>query len=145
MAGFYASWQQTIWSGDKAMADRGGGVRFFGQFGLSDPDKNPVHWSLMAGISGTGIVPGRPNDAIGIGGSWTAFTDDPAIFQSTTRTGAPGPSGGNETAIEAFYRAQVTPWLYVQPGLEWIGSPGGGDSAPLDDDLIGYLIVGMEF
>ena len=33
----------------------------------------------------------------------------------------------------------------VQPGFEWIGSPGGGEVAPLEDDVIGYLIVGMEF
>lgn len=143
--GGYVSWQQTIWCGDVASADAGGGIHFFGQFGLSDPDKNPAHWSLMAGLSATGVVPGRPADAIGLAGGWTAFSDDPAIYQSSLPSGAAGPAGGHETGIELFYKAQLTPWCYVQPGFEWIGSPGGGDTSPLEDDVIGYLIVGMEF
>ena len=87
----------------------------------------------------------RPADAIGLAGGWTSFTSNPGIYQSVTRDGGVGPSGGQETGIELFYKAQLTPWLYVQPGFEWIGSPGGGDVAPLDDDIIGYLLVGMEF
>jgi len=143
--GLYVSWQQTIWCGDKATADAGGGIRFFGQFAWSDPDKNAVEWSMMAGLSATGIIPGRPADALGLAGGWTSFTNNPGIYQSVTRDGGAGPAGGQETGIELFYKAQITPWCYVQPGFEWIGSPGGGAAAPLDDDIIGYLIVGMEF
>lgn len=39
----------------------------------------------------------------------------------------------------------VAPWLYVQPGIGWLGSPGGGDSAPLDNALVGYLMVNVQF
>lgn len=143
--GLYMSWQQTIWSGDKHSANTGGGIRFFGQFSLSDADKNPSHWSLMAGLSATGIIPGRPADALGLAGGWTAFSGNQAIYQSVLPNGDPGPAGGHETGLELFYKAQITPWLYVQPGFEWIGSPGGGESSPLDDDIIGYVLVGMEF
>ena len=55
------------------------------------------------------------------------------------------PDGGHEIGFEVFYKVQLTPWCYVQPGFEWIGSPGGGDTSPLEDDVIGYLLVGVEF
>ena len=99
----------------------------------------------MAGLSATGLIPGHPADAIGLPGGWTAFSDDPASYESALPSGAAGPAGGHETGIELFYKAQLTPWCYVQPGFEWIGSPGGGDTSPREDDGIGYLIVGMEF
>ena len=143
--GMYATFQQVLWAPDRDTAKSGGGIQLFGQFGLSDPDKNPVHWSMMGGVSATGVIPGRPDDAIGLAGGWTAFSDNPGIYQSQLRNGAPGASGGHETAVEVFYKAQVTPWLFVQPGFEWIGSPGGGETQSLEDDVIGYLVVGMEF
>jgi carbohydrate-selective porin OprB len=57
----------------------------------------------------------------------------------------PGASGGSESSIEFFYLAQLTAWLYVQPGLLWIHTPGGGDPAPIDDATMLYLLVGVEF
>jgi porin len=142
--GFYLQGTQTLWTESASLADLGGGVRLFGQFGWSTPSKNPVHWSIMAGLSATGVIPQRPADAVGLLGSHSRFSDDPAIFRSTGRDGAPATSGGGESAVEAFYLAQLLPWLYVQPGVEWIGTPGGGSPAPLADALVGYLLVNVQ-
>tara|TARA_Y100000589_G_scaffold308929_1_gene325922 strand:- start:2424 stop:3977 length:1554 start_codon:yes stop_codon:yes gene_type:complete len=143
--GAYASFSQTVWAPDQNMAKLGGGVICFGQFGWSDPNKNAVHWSLMAGISATGVIPGRPMDAMGILGSYTSFSDNPGTWQSTTPTGLAGPSGGAESAIEAFYRVQVTPWFSVQPGIEWLGTPSGGSPTQLEDAVMGYVMVEVVF
>lgn len=143
--GFYVQWQQTIWAPDAQTADNNGGLAGFGQFGWSDPDKNPVHWSIMAGLNATGIIPGRPADSIGLQGSYCNFVDDAAIFQSMNADGSAGPSGGYESCIELYYLAQLTPCLYVQPGIEWIESPGGGSTPPLQNALVAYLQVGIEF
>lgn len=142
--GFYLQATQTLWTPSAAFADAGGGVRLFSQFGWAPARKNAVQWSIMAGVSATGVVPGRPADAIGLLGAYSSFSRDPAIYQSTTRGGGVGPSGGMESAIEAFYLFQLLPWLYVQPGVEWIGTPGGGDPAPLSDALLGYFLVNVE-
>ena len=142
--GFYLQATQTLWSKNRWLTERGGGVRLFSQFGWSSPDKNPVHWSIMAGVSATGVVPGRPADALGVLGAYSRFTDNPAIFQSSTRSGQVGPSGGRESSIEAFYLLQVLPWLYLQPGIQWIQTPGGGDPAPLDNAAQAYLLVSFE-
>jgi len=143
--GCYVQWQQMLWTPSADLADDGGGITYFGQFGWSDPNKNPVHWSLMTGLSATGIFPNRLADAVGILFSHAQFTDDEGIYQSVGRDGQLGPAGGFEAAIESFYLWQWTNWSYLQPGIMWIMSPGGGDPAPLADSLSLYGLVGVEF
>jgi porin len=142
--GCYLQWQQIVWAPSEDVANNGGGLAYYGQFGWSDPNKNPIHWSLMTGVSATGVLRGRPADAAGLMFAYSRFTDDPAIYQSTRRNGQPGPSGGSELSIESLYIWQTTSWSYVQPGIMWVANPGGGDPAPLNDDLVLYLLVGVE-
>jgi len=143
--GWYVKWQQVLWSPSEEIASDGGGIAYFGEFGWSDPNKNPAHWSLMTGVSATGVIPLRPADAVGLMFAYTDFTNNPAIYQSTQRDGSPGPAGGSELSLESFYIWQMTSWMYLQPGLMWIATPGGGNPAPLDDTFMLYLLVGMEF
>jgi carbohydrate-selective porin OprB len=143
--GCYLQWEQVLWSPSADIADDGGGIAYFGQFGWSDPHKNPVHWSLMSGFSATGVFTGRPADAVGIMFARSEFTDDPTVFRSIERNGQRGPSGGSESSLEAFYLHQLTSWSYFQPGVMRIVTPGGGDPAPLDDALLVYGLVGVEF
>ena len=143
--GTYVSLSQTLWSPSEQFAKEGGGIIAFGQFGWSDPNKNAVHWSLMGGISATGVIPGRPMDAMGILGAYTGFSNNPGTWQSTTPSGGIGPTGGGETAFEAFYRLQITPWCAVQPGIEWLGTPSGGDPSQIKDAVVGYLMVEVIF
>ena len=109
------------------------------------PNKNPVQWSLMTGLSATGVFPDRPADAVGLMFAHTQFTSNPGIYQSTLPNGLPGPAGGSETSLESFYLWQWQSWSYLQPGVMWIISPGGGDPAPLDDAVLAYLVVGAAF
>ena len=143
--GWYIQWEQTLWTLNADLAQNGGGLVFFGQFGWSDPDKNPVHWSLMAGLSATGFLSKRPADSIGIMFAYSRFTENPGIYQSTRRDGSPGPTGGAESSLEAYYIAQWSSWSYLQPGLMWIHTPGAGDPAPLKDDVLMYVVVGVDF
>jgi len=143
--GWYLQWQQILWSPSQSVAADGGGIAYYGQFGWSDPKKNPVHWSLMTGVSATGVLPRRPADAAGLMFAYSDFTSNSGTFQSTRRDGIPGPSGGHELSLEAFYIWQCNSWCYLQPGMMWINSPGGGDSSPLKDALLNYLLVGVEF
>lgn len=143
--GAYVSFNQAVWASDKSFAANGGGLIAFGQFGWSDPDKNAVQWSLMGGLSATGVIPGRPMDAMGVLGMWTSFSDNAGVWQSTTPSGSPGPPGGGESAFEAFYRFQLTPWLSVQPGIQFLGTPSGGDPSQLDDAVVGYTMIELIF
>jgi len=143
--GWYVQWEQTLWSPSEEIAGDGGGINYFGQFGWSDPRKNPVHWSIMSGVSATGVIGCRPADAVGLMYAYSHFTDNPGIYQSQFRSGLAGPAGGAEMSLEAFYLYQWTSSVYLQPGLMWIGTPGGGSLAPLEDCVLPYLLVGVEF
>ena len=143
--GVYLQAQQTIWAPDDALAEDGGGIMLFGRTDWSPETRNAVNWGLTGGISATGVIPGRTADALGVMASWAQFSDNPAIYQSTRADGLPGAPGGSELGIEAFYRLQLTPHLLVQPGIEWIRSPGGGDPASLGDALVPYLVINVQF
>ena len=143
--GFYIGGQQTIWAPSGTIAQDGGGITAFAQVGWSPPSKNPYEFSIIGGFSATGVIPGRPADALGIMGSGTFFSDNAAIYQSITGNGQPGPPGGNEAALEVYYKVQLAPAFSIQPGIEWITTPSGGDPAPLDDAVVGYLIVNVQF
>ena len=47
------------------------------------------------------------------------------------------PSTSSELTIEASYRAVLTPWLSVQPDLQYIINPGG------DAGLRNALVIGV--
>ena len=143
--GVYLQAQQIIWSPDAATATEGGGIALFTQTDWSPDTKNAITYSLSGGVSATGVIPGRPADALGLMGTWSKFSNNPAIYQSTLANGQPGASGGSEGAIEAFYRLQVNPHLMLQAGIEWISTPGGGAPAALDDAVIPYLVVNLQF
>lgn len=143
--GVYVQAQQVVWAPDPAIAADGGGVALFMRTDWSPDTRNAVTYGLSAGVSATGVIPGRTADAVGLMGTWSRFSDDPAIYQSTLADGQPGASGGSEGAIEAFYRLQVNPNLMIQTGIEWITTPGGGEPASLDDAVVPYLIVNIQF
>ena len=68
------------------------GFGLFGQLGVSDGNPNGLRWSLLAGIGGKGLVPGRSNDNWGIGYYYDSFSQDLknalAPAQAARRTGA---------------------------------------------------------
>lgn len=66
--------------------------------------------SAVAGATYTGLLPHRDLDVLGAGMAWTE------LFQGGTN---------QETVVELFYRAQLTPRVRVQPDLQFIGSPSG--------------------
>jgi porin len=143
--GCYLLLQQTIFAPDASFAAAGGGVQAFGRLAWSPPEKSPVGWSFLLGVSATGVIPQRPADAIGIMGSVTCFSNQPEVYRSLEVDGTAGSAGGNESAIEVFYRAQLLPSVFVQPGIEWIANPSGGDPATLDDAVAGYLEINIQF
>ena len=143
--GWYVYGSQTLWTPDASVAQEGGGVIAFGQLGWSDPSKNPTNWAVIAGISATGVIPGRPADSLGILGGYSGFSDNPDIYLSAPTKQMDGQAGGSESYLEAYYLYQATPWLSIQPGIEWFSTPSGGDPASLSDALVFYLRIASTF
>jgi porin len=66
--------------------------------------------NFVAGLVYTGLIPNRDQDVLGSGVAWAE------LFQGGTN---------EETVVELFYKAQLTPRTSVQPDLQYIFTPSG--------------------
>jgi porin len=95
------------------------GFGLFGQFGISDGNPNRLYWSLLVGVGGTGLIPGRSRDNWGIG----YYYDTVSNYLKESL--APILAIRNEQGWEIFYNFAVTPWLVLGADLQII-KPGLG-------------------
>lgn len=90
----------------------------------------------MGGVSWQGIVPGRPQDTAGLLAAWNQFGNEPAITTS---------AGVGEFVFETFYNFQVTPWLGIQPDVQFVNQPSSVPSASVPDAVILTVRVAIAF
>ncbi|MCC7338276.1 MAG: carbohydrate porin [Pirellulaceae bacterium] len=122
--GFYTTVDRLLFR-ENAEEDQGLGVFF--QASWAPPDRNELDQNYGAGLVYRGLLSGRDADTLGLGFSLVEF--------SHVKRGLTGQT--SENAIETFYKAQVTPWLSVQPDLQYIVRPSG-----IERDA---LVVGLAF
>jgi len=126
----YYNFDQYLWS-PQGSPDKGVGLFF--RFGISDGNPNPIKYAYNVGVSANGVVPGRPNDNMGVGWARTQYSSDfvPFLRQQLH-------IGMNiEDAVEIYYNAAITPWLNVSADLQVV------DSA-LDNALSGGRLVNVD-
>jgi porin len=95
-------------------------------------DRNLLDFSVNGGVILKSPLPGRENDAAGVGfgiakisGAAIGFDQDTAFY-----SGAPYPIRSAESFIEVTYQCAVTPWLQVQPDFQYFFLPSGGVPNP---------------
>lgn len=124
--GGYLVVEQTVWSQDSRR------LALFAQFGLADESVSPIGRHVGGGVSWVGPLANRPDDEFGVGITSVEFSD---------RTAA-GFVEDHETAYEVFYRISITPWLAVQPDVQFITDPGGDGTS---DATVATLRVQLTF
>jgi porin len=97
------------------------GLGLFARFGYADADVNPVSWFWSLGLQYRGLLPGRPDDVLGLGSYQ-------AIGSSRFRD-AVAPDFDRETGVELYYCFDPLPWLAVTPDLQYIVDPGASGAA----------------
>ncbi|MBX2851074.1 MAG: carbohydrate porin [Phycisphaeraceae bacterium] len=127
--GFYAVLDQQLYA--EAAADDQG-VYFFAQFGYADARVSAVEHHAGAGVQWVGLIPDRDSDVAGLMVSYAGLSDEPGA----------GFTDEAETAVELFYKAQITPWLSLKPDLQYIANPGG---VGLDDAWVTTLRLELVF
>lgn len=130
--GVYLVLDQVLWR----PADAGESYRGLGgflQYGWADPDVSPIEHHLGLGVTWTGPLALRPDDAVGLGLTWVSFSDAPGT----------GRRGSGELAVELFYTLQIAPWLRIKPDLQFIHNPGGLPG--VDDALVLSLRTAITF
>ncbi len=102
-----------------------GALDAFIRAGVASSRFNMFDRFLSGGLNFTGWVKGRDEDAFGIAIA-AAFTADP--YRAATGAAA------SEVAVELTYRAQVTPWLAIQPNAHYVRRPSADPS--VDDAVV---------
>lgn len=103
-------------------------VDAFVRLGTATGRYNMFDRFASGGLKFSGWVPGRAEDEFGIAVA-AAFTSDSWRL-------AEG-AAGSEVAVEASYRAQLAPWLAVQPNLHYIHRPSA------DHAIADALVIGL--
>jgi porin len=104
------------------------GMSAFVRAGSAPNDRNLINFYGDAGLVYRGLLPGRPDDTIGIATAYARLGENARELDADTATytNALYPIRGGETMIELIYRAQLTKWWTLQPDLQYIIRPGGG-------------------
>ncbi|NOZ23197.1 MAG: carbohydrate porin [Planctomycetes bacterium] len=128
--GLYAGIDQVLFRESAYEADEQG-LAVFGQFGWAPADRNEIAHYYGAGMTYTGLIPGRDADVFGIALAHARLSWRMKRIDGRT----------HETAMECFYKMQVTPYLTVQPDIQYILNPGGDGK----DALVGGLRFAIAF
>lgn len=103
-------------------AAAGRGVNVFLRAGDANPDVNRFHWAVDAGATWRGPLAARPDDVVGIGFAYERNSRKARELA----VAAQGQASGGELALVTDYRAQVLPWLVLQPNLQYLRRHGDG-------------------
>jgi porin len=128
-SGFYAIAEQRLWTPEPD-ADSPRGLAVFVQLGLADDKVSDAAAHYAAGLALTGVFDCRADDATGIYVSTVELSEDAGYL-------------ANETAVEVFYKFQVTPFFWIKPDLHYIFNPGGDPA--IEDALVGALRAEISF
>jgi porin len=105
------TFDQYVWQPDKG-AD--GGIGVFFAYGASDGNPNPLRYSLIAGIGGKNVVPGRAADTFGLGFGSTRFSSEfVPLLRERLDLGLQ-----REDAFEMYYNAAICGWLTASADLQ---------------------------
>jgi len=90
------------------------GLSGFVRFGVANKDIHQSDWTGSLGLHYIGLIAGRDDDIAAIGITVSHASD---AYQRINA------SLGSETSMEATYRAQIMPWLALQPTLQYVHQP----------------------
>jgi porin len=102
----------------------------FVRYGAVNKDVYQSDWSGSVGLHYQGLLEGRDDDEAGIA---ITTSHASAKYQQIAS------SDSFETVFEITYRAQLLPWLAIQPSLQHIKNPGM-DKTLLDASVIGVRV-----
>lgn len=109
--GVYMGFDQLLWK-ERYDEEDDQGLGMFLQYGWAPDEINEVSDYFGAGLVYKGLVPCRDDDVTGVGLARVIFSD---------RLGVPS----DETIIEVFYKIPLTPYITIQPDLQYISNPSG--------------------
>ena len=134
----YGVVDQTVW---QSAADNARAINVFARIMGAPTNQNLISFAFNGGVTVTAPLPGRDNDQAGIDFSLGQVSSRAA---SLDRASGLTPRG-TEELIELTYQAQITPWLLVQPDVQYVVNPGAGIPNPVNpaENLHNALVAGV--
>ena len=106
------------------------GMTLIGQVGWADDDVSSAEVHLAGGVVLSGMLDQREDDAFGVYVSYVDLSSKGGFVE-------------DETAIELFYRLQLTPAISLKPDLHIITNPSGDPG--IDTAVVGVLRLEIVF
>jgi porin len=115
--------------------EAGRDVTAFGRHAFSSGHSTAIDRMSNLGVRVRGPIASRPDDSLAIG--WTHSRL--ASKWRSAQQAAGSATASSEQAFEITWRAAITPWLAIQPDIQYIRNPGG-TSGTADAKLIGVRL-----
>ncbi len=118
--GLYGIIDQLIWRLPGSEDPKG--VALFGRVIGAPDDRNLVDFYADGGITFSGMIPGRPDDAFAIGFAYTGISNQVRAYDIDL--GEPV-ARNYEALLEICYTMQLAKGWTLQPDFQYIWQPGG--------------------
>jgi len=122
--GFFLTFDQMLRKENNDPEDSQG-LGLFGRYGWADSKLNQITNFWSTGVQYQGLLPDREQDVLALGFAQGFFSDRASNF-----------TDDYESAWELYYAAQLTPWMALSPGIQYVTNPGG-DGASRDTLILG--------
>lgn len=127
------------------------GLNAFINAEINDRETSNIHYAYGGGAFYTGLFDSRPQDFLALAFTAakinTRWAKNLRLNNEINGLNASDagffPSVSQEQTTELFYRVQATPWLYVQPGLQFYHNPGAVNS--VKDAWVAGFRTGVSF
>lgn len=130
--GAYALVEQQLWRLGEDDENKCRGVFAFAQYGWADKDVSLIGQHFGAGVAMKGVCKSRCGD--GMGFYWSMADASKGALTGADR---------DEHAFEVYYKFQITPWVYVQPDVQYFIHPSGRSG--IEDSTVLGVQVGVAF
>ena len=134
--GIYGIADQMVWrQGERSL-------NLFLRASASPSDRNLLSYYVDGGAGFKGLLPGRNDDVLTFGVAYAKISHDAiAADEDALALAPPYAVRDYEMVFELDYAAQIAPWWTVQPDIQYIVHPNGGQN-PNDPTLtIGNAFV----
>lgn len=125
--GLYAMGEHRLY---REARDRDDGLWGWLAASYAPPDVNEVQFMIAGGLSYNGLLDSRPNDTL-------SFTFARGQYSGRLE------DRNAETLLEVGYKAQLLPWTYVEPNVQYVIDPDG--KSTIDDALVVGFALGVTF
>jgi porin len=101
-----------------SLTDKGLGI--FAYIGLAPRNSSVINFYVDGGLNYKGLIPTRDNDVLGVGFAYGHLNNNP---QGNDGSSNPG----YEMVFEATYQIMLTPWLSLQPDVQYVIQASSAD------------------